>query len=77
MSKSLDTHVGTGSPPIKRSSRVRKRKLPPEAQRALAEAAARRAAQTNPDLPPEDGGRNGPEPTRYGDWEVKGIVSDF
>lgn len=77
MSKSPGTHVGTGSPPIKRSSRVRKRKLPPEAQRALAEAAARRAAQTNRDLPPEDGGRNGPEPTRYGDWEVKGIVSDF
>lgn len=28
-------------------------------------------------LPEEQGGRNGPEPTRYGDWEVKGIASDF
>ncbi|MDC1255277.1 DUF1674 domain-containing protein, partial [Paracoccaceae bacterium] len=29
------------------------------------------------ELPKELGGRNGPEPTRYGDWEKKGIVSDF
>jgi hypothetical protein len=77
MSKSLGTDVGTGSPPIKRSSRVRKRKLPPEALRALAEAEARRAATAQTALPEEQGGRNGPEPTRYGDWEVKGIVSDF
>lgn len=46
------------------------------AARALAEAAARRAAP-NPALPPERGGRNGPEPTRYGDWEKKGIICDF
>lgn len=77
MSKSQSTDVGTASPPIKRSSRARMRKLPPEAQRALAEAQARRAAQTQPQPPEELGGRNGPEPTRYGDWEVKGIVSDF
>ncbi len=52
-----------------------KRVLTPEAQRALAEAEARRkeaAAQ-----PVEHGGPSGPEPTRYGDWERKGIVSDF
>ncbi len=56
-------------------------KLPPEAQRALAEAEERRkraqelkAAKTSPK---EIGGRSGPEPTRYGDWEKKGIVSDF
>lgn len=30
-----------------------------------------------PDLPKELGGRKGPEPTRYGDWEKDGIVSDF
>ncbi|QMW21984.1 DUF1674 domain-containing protein [Sandaracinobacteroides saxicola] len=30
-----------------------------------------------PALPPEKGGRKGPEPTRYGDWENKGICSDF
>lgn len=27
--------------------------------------------------PREIGGPKGPEPTRYGDWERKGIVSDF
>jgi hypothetical protein len=51
--------------------------LPPAAQRALAEAAARRLAATAPDLPPELGGRKGPEPVRYGDWEKKGIAIDF
>ena len=51
--------------------------LTPEARRALAEAAARRAAATPLDLPPEVGGAPGPEPTRYGDWEHKGIASDF
>jgi len=49
------------------------------AERASAEAAERRAkeAKTQVQLPPELGGPKGPEPTRYGDWEVKGIVSDF
>jgi hypothetical protein len=77
MSKSPDTDVGTAKPPIKRPSRARKRKLPPEALRALAEAEARRATQQRTQLPEEQGGRNGPEPTRFGDWEVKGIASDF
>ncbi|WP_417623936.1 DUF1674 domain-containing protein [Paremcibacter congregatus] len=27
--------------------------------------------------PTEYGGREGPEPTRYGDWENSGIISDF
>ena len=50
--------------------------LPPAAQRALAEAAERRkTAQLT--LPTELGGRNGPEPVRYGDWEKKGIAVDF
>ncbi|MGB3407567.1 MAG: DUF1674 domain-containing protein, partial [Jannaschia sp.] len=31
----------------------------------------------DPDLPVELGGRNGPEPVRYGDWELKGIAIDF
>jgi hypothetical protein len=52
-----------------------KRKLTPEAERALAEAEARRKAAEA--LPKELGGRDGPEPTRYGDWEKKGIISDF
>ena len=54
------------------------RDLPPAAQRALAEAEARRAAAAlEPGLPVELGGRNGPEPVRYGDWEKKGIAIDF
>ena len=54
------------------------RVLSPAARRALDEAAARRAAQGEPTpLPKEIDGRGGPEPVRYGDWEVKGIASDF
>lgn len=47
------------------------------ARRALAEAAERRKATPAPDLPREINGRDGPEPVRYGDWEVKGLASDF
>jgi hypothetical protein len=46
------------------------------AKRALAEAAARRAQSAAPQ-PREINGREGPEPTRYGDWENRGIASDF
>jgi hypothetical protein len=51
----------------------------PAAERALAEAAARRAEQARQDAaqPKEVGGRGGPEPTRYGDWEINGLASDF
>jgi hypothetical protein len=52
-------------------------KLTPEATRALAEAEARRKAAQAKDLPKEVGGSKGPEPTRFGDWEKKGITSDF
>jgi len=54
--------------------------LTPAAQRALDEAEARRAAAADADRkarPKELNGPKGPEPTRYGDWETKGIVSDF
>ena len=52
--------------------------LPPAAIRALAEAAERRKlAEAAEPLPTELGGRNGPEPVRYGDWEKKGIAIDF
>jgi hypothetical protein len=51
--------------------------LPPAAQRALAEAEARHRARQAQPLPPELGGRDGPEPVRYGDWERKGIAVDF
>lgn len=56
------------------------RPLTPEAQRALAEAQARRRAQEESaprQAPGEQGGPAGPEPTRYGDWERKGVASDF
>lgn len=47
------------------------------AKRANQEAEARRAAAKPLQLPPEKGGSKGPEPTRYGDWEKKGLISDF
>ncbi len=47
------------------------------AERALAEAGARRQAEAREPMPKEAGNRKGPEPTRYGDWEKKGIASDF
>ena len=55
------------------------RRLSPAAQRALAEAAARRAEidARAAALPPEHGARRDREPVRYGDWEAKGIASDF
>jgi len=55
-----------------------KKPLSPAAERALAEAAARRAeADKTADAAKETPPRKGPEPTRYGDWENKGIASDF
>ncbi|MCC1480055.1 DUF1674 domain-containing protein [Roseibaca sp. Y0-43] len=56
---------------------ARRATLPEAAQRALAEADARRAAAQELALPRELGGRKGPEPVRYGDWEKKGIAVDF
>jgi hypothetical protein len=55
------------------------RPLAPAAERALAEAAQRRAEidRKLPERPAELNGRKGPDPARYGDWEVKGIASDF
>lgn len=55
----------------------RRAKLPEIARRALEEADARRAATEALDLPTELGGRDGPEPVRYGDWEKKGLAIDF
>lgn len=54
-----------------------KKPLSPAAERALAEAELRRAARKPEARPREIQGRNGPEPVRYGDWEVKGLASDF
>ncbi|KIC21034.1 DUF1674 domain-containing protein [Leisingera sp. ANG-Vp] len=55
-----------------------KKDLPPAALRALAEAEERRkAAEAQEPRPTELGGRDGPDPARYGDWEKKGIAVDF
>jgi hypothetical protein len=56
-----------------------KRPLTPAAERALGEAAARRAEgdRARQEPLPEFNGRGGLDPVRYGDWEVKGIASDF
>lgn len=63
------------SPPTKAVIRQR---ISEAAQRALDEAAARRQAEASEKSPPPElGGQAGPEPTRYGDWEKKGIISDF
>ena len=51
--------------------------LPPAAMRALAEAEARRRLADAVERPVELGGRKGPEPVRYGDWEKKGLAVDF
>jgi hypothetical protein len=56
-----------------------KRPLTAAAERALAEAAARRTerAPKNAGSQKEAGGRGGLDPTRYGDWEINGLTSDF
>jgi hypothetical protein len=51
--------------------------LSPAARRALEEALARRAQAVADPLPGEDGGPSGLEPTRFGDWERKGLAVDF
>ncbi|MCS6626273.1 DUF1674 domain-containing protein [Roseibacterium beibuensis] len=53
------------------------RPLSDAARRALLEAAERRASDETPEPSPEHGGPRGPEPTRYGDWEKKGLAVDF
>jgi hypothetical protein len=54
-----------------------KKKLSPVALRALEEAEQRKKQQKQAENPKEIGGRDGPDPVRFGDWETKGIISDF
>ncbi|MEQ9505388.1 MAG: DUF1674 domain-containing protein [Hyphomonas sp.] len=62
--------------PLSAEEAARRAKLPEAARRALEEADARKAADAA--LPAEEqGGPRGIEPTRYGDWERKGIAYDF
>jgi hypothetical protein len=55
------------------------RPLPPAAERALAEARARKAEIDRKSAAGKDekGGRGGLDPARYGDWEIKGLTADF
>lgn len=83
MTDSDTSRSGTeaGSPVAQETGTV-PRTLAPAAERALAEAAARRAARDAETAasgapPREEGGRAGPDPVRYGDWETGGIASDF
>ena len=59
------------------SNKTPAKELPEAAQRALAEAEERRKNAEALNLAPELGGRQGPEPVRFGDWEKKGIAIDF
>lgn len=64
--------------PTNREQAVERRQLSPAAERALKEAEERRRLRGAGAIPaPEQGGQQGPEPTRYGDWEKGGIISDF
>jgi hypothetical protein len=66
----------TASPPLHAAP---DKDLPPAALRALAEAAERRARAEAAEAAAveERGGYQGPEPTRFGDWERKGVAVDF
>lgn len=74
-----DTAQNSNGPVQKDGDEPPRRELNDAARRALAEAEARRRAKdaVPPGRPPEIGGRNGPDPVRYGDWEKDGIISDF
>ena len=68
----------SAKPPAKSPAHLVKVRIAQAAKRALAEAEARRqVGPLDERRPPERGGQTGPEPTRYGDWEKKGIISDF
>jgi hypothetical protein len=79
-SEAMPTDPQSQSPPAPKSEgqASEKRPLPPAAERALAEAAARRAERDRKAVQPKEAaGRGGLDPTRYGDWEKDGLISDF
>jgi hypothetical protein len=75
--RTFDGDMAKQGPGPKAAPAAPKKPLSPEAQRALAEAEARRQAAGAPKEAAELRGRGGLDPVRYGDWEVKGIASDF
>lgn len=74
-----DDIQGVTPDPQGASAEAPRKVLSEAAKRALAEAEVRRAAAdaARAEPPKEINGRGGPEPVRYGDWEVGGIASDF
>jgi hypothetical protein len=65
------------SKPPQEENEAKRARLKAAGERARAEAEALRKASATTNRPKEIGGAEGPEPTRYGDWEKKGIASDF
>jgi hypothetical protein len=75
----MDDNQKITAPKMADTDRSKEKQLPPAAQRALKEAADRKAvaAKTKEAEKPEINGRGGLDPARYGDWEKKGIAVDF
>ncbi|MGO9004359.1 MAG: DUF1674 domain-containing protein [Beijerinckiaceae bacterium] len=69
--------TATGGDLVRTSCEPPQKRLTPAALRALAEAEERRRLAADPQRAKEINGRDGPDPIRYGDWEIKGIASDF
>jgi hypothetical protein len=76
-SKELPARRGQAAGAQAANKKIIERRRKEAAERALAEAEQRRIQEHSAQLPKEVGNRKGPEPTRYGDWEKKGIISDF
>jgi len=74
MSASDPKALGSGSAPENQTQS--KKPLSPAAERALAEAAARRAEREGKTAE-QAKGHAGPDPARYGDWEHRGLAKDF
>lgn len=62
---------------MKTTSTDKTKRISDAAKRALSEADERKKRERKSEQSTELGGRDGPEPTRFGDWEKKGITSDF
>lgn len=76
-SRRISAPMADENPNLSPEEIARRAALPEAARRALEEADARRRDAAGKELPTELGGRDGPEPVRYGDWEKKGIAIDF
>lgn len=77
MTSQIPENFDSSRKPSKRKELSCEKAPTPQALRALKEAEERRRAAPAVAPNEEIGGRGGLEPTRYGDWEKKGIASDF